>query len=147
MTNPEIQRYQTDPLYAYLNKRVVVLDGRPPGVPRREILIMEECALLSFRLGNLQAEIQTRPQDELSAILLNLYAPLAASSFGDVPTMDEFMAMPNEDIARWTDEARAVNAGFFAWIDAAEKLVEKLTDAAVKKKEKRRHKSVKKSPA
>lgn len=142
--HPDIQRYQTDPLYAYLNKKAVTLNGLPPHVPKRELLIMAECGLLSFRLGSLRAQIQLRHDDGMNQVLDKLYAPLAASSFGDVPTMDEFLAMPNEDIALWTQEARAVNAGFFTWIDAAEKVVEKLSEDELKKKGGKRRKSARK---
>ena len=120
------------------------MPGLPPHVPKRELLVMAECGLLSFRLGSIIGQIQLRPDDGMNLILSKLYAPLAASSFGDVPTMNEFLAMPNEDIAIWTKEAREVNAGFFAWIDAAEKIVEKLSEDELKKKGKKRRKSAKK---
>jgi hypothetical protein len=142
--HPDIERYQSDPLYAYLKRQAVTLPGLPPKVPPRELLILEECGLLSFRLGIIRAELELRPDDGMKPILERLYAPLAASSFGDVPTMDEFLAMTNNDIALWTEEARKVNSGFFTWLDAAEKVIEKLSEEQLKKKGKTRHKSAKK---
>lgn len=142
--HPDIQRYQTDPLYAYLNKKAVTLPGLPPHIPQREMLIMAECGLLSFRLGNILAQIRLRPDDGMNQILDKLYAPLAASSFGDVPTIDEFLALPNDDIVLWTQETREVNAGFFAWIDAAEKVIEQFTEEQLKKKDGKRRKSARK---
>ena len=142
--HPDIQRYQTDPLYAYLNKKAVTLPGLPPHVPKRDILIMAECGVLSFRLGQIRGSIELRPDDGMNRILDKLYAPLAACSFGDVPTMDEFLALPNEDIHIWLTEARTVNAGYFAWIDAAEKIVEKLSEDELKKKERKPRKSARK---
>jgi len=140
--HPEIEKYSNDPLYAYLNKKVITLLGRPPAVPERTILLMESCGLLSFRLGSIQANIKIMyPDGDMNVALDKLYAPLAASSFGDVPTIEEFMALPNEDIYLWTQEARAVNAGFFEWIDAAEQLVAALDKEQEKKKGRKRTKS------
>lgn len=137
--NPEIDRYQSDPLYAYLDKKVITLPGKPPHVPAREILLLESCNLVSIRTGNIRGQVALRPRDELSGGLDSLYAPLAGCSFGNVPSVDEFLAMPDADINLWITEARTVNHEFSDWLDAAQKI---LTPEAEKKKEKKPSKSV-----
>lgn len=139
--HPDIAKYQDDPIYAYLNKEVVILPGKPPHVPQRAILVMEACGLLSFRLGNINASLKFRESDEGSLPLEMIYAPLAACSFGDVPTPDEFLAMPGADIDVWLKKAREINPEFFASLDEAAKVAKKLTEELAKKKEKKRRRS------
>lgn len=139
--HPDVEKYEHDPLYAYLSKKRITLPGRPPHVPQRTILIMESCGLLSFRFGSLNSQIRLRDADEMSNALEKLYVPLAACSFGDVPTADEFMALPPQDIAIWTQEARVINPEYFEWLSAAEKVVEALNEESLKKKEKKQRKS------
>ena len=138
---PDFEKYQNDPLYAYLKKKVITLPGKPPHVPMRSMLVMESCGLLSFRRGNLKAEMRLRPADGASIALERLYVPLAACSFGDVPTAEEFLALPDADIDIWINEARQVNPEYFEWLDAAEKIVEKLNEEQLKKKEEKPRKS------
>ena len=140
-TISDFEKYQSDPLYAYLNKKVITLPGKPPFVPERKMLIMESCGLLSFRRGNLKAEVSMRPADSSSFALEKLYVPLAACSFGDVPTADEFLALPDADIDIWINDARQINPQYFEWLDAAQKSVEKLNEETLKKKEKKPRKS------
>jgi hypothetical protein len=139
--HPDIERYQSDPLYAYLKKKLVLLSGRPPYIPARKLLIMESCGLLSFRFGAINADLRLREKDGMTQALEKVYVPLAACSFGDVPTADEFLAMPSSDISVWTSEAREINPSFFEWLNAAEKIVEKLNEEDLKKKEKKPRKS------
>jgi hypothetical protein len=139
---PDFEKYQSDPLYAYLNKKVITLPGKPPFVPERKLLIMESCGLLSFRRGNLKAEVGLRPADSSSFALEKLYVPLAACSFGDVPTADEFLALPDADIDIWINEARQINPQYFEWLDAAQKVIAELNEDRLKKKEKKPQKSV-----
>jgi len=139
--HPEIEKYQNLPQYAYLKKEVITLDGRPPHVPQRTMLLMEDCGLIDLRLGNIQGALRLRAKDEMSMALERMYAPMAACSFGDVPTSDEFLALPSADINAWLKAARIIAPANFDWFEKAEKLVENLTDEQVKKKEKKPRKS------
>jgi len=134
-TNTDIEKYQNDPLYAYLTKKVITLPGRPPYVPQRTILIMESCGLVSVRVGNFKARVLgLQLEAEIKENLDKLYAPLAGCSFGDIPAPEEFLAMHNEDIYLWVQEARVIAPDYFEWLNAAEKLVEELSEEDLKKK-------------
>ena len=140
--HPEIEKYQSAPEYAYLNKEVITLPGKPPHVPQRTILLMESCGLVELRQGNIQGALRLREKDQVSLALEKMYAPMAACSFGDVPTIDEFLALPKSDINEWLKGARRVCPENFEWLDNAQKLVEKaMTEDEVKKKGKKRPRS------
>lgn len=140
--HPEIEKYQSAPEYAYLNKEVITLPGKPPHVPQRTILLMESCGLVELRQGNIQGALRLREKDQVSLALDKMYAPMAACSFGDVPTIDEFLALPKSDINEWLKGARRVCPENFEWLDNAQKLVEKaMTEDEVKKKGKKRRRS------
>lgn len=136
----DIDKYQNDTDYAYLNKKIITLAGRLPHIPDREILVMESCGLLSFRLGRIQAEIQVRPDDDgMNSTLLEVYAPLAAYSFGDVPSIKEFLALPNEIIYEWIRQSYEINPEHLRW--AAGLIGEKEKPMDLKKKGRKRRKS------
>jgi len=140
--HPEIEKYQSAPEYAYLNKEVITLPGKPPHVPQRTILLMESCGLVELRQGNIQGALRLREKDQVSLALEKMYAPMAACSFGDVPTIDEFLALPKSDINEWLKGARRVCPENFEWLDKAEVIVNKaMSEGEVKKKDKKRRRS------
>lgn len=107
----------------------------------RRIIVSESTNFSMLKRGQLQAELSADPHENLYAqtFLLNVYAPLVACSSGDIPTRDEFLQMREQDTETWVQEARKLNPLAFPWLDAAEKLVEELTEEEkVKKKRKRR---------
>lgn len=140
--HPEIAKYQSAPEYAYLNKEVITLPGKPPHVPQRTILLMESCGLVELRQGNIQGALRLREKDQVSLALEKMYAPMAGCSFGDVPTIDEFLALPKSDINEWLKVARRICPDNFEWLDKAEVIVNKaMSEGEVKKKGKKRRRS------
>lgn len=135
----------SNPAYAHLKKKAIVLPGRLPSdgpeVPQRHLLLMESCGLLLMRLGQVQMEIKLNPNPDpiLQDSLINLYAPLAACSFGQVPSADDFFGMLESDINFWISEAQEINPGWFTWIETARKALLELdgeTDKAAEDKKK-----------
>jgi hypothetical protein len=107
----------------------------------RKITVSESTNFSMLKRGQLQGELSANPRDDLyvQTFLLNVYAPLVACSLGDIPSPDEFLQMREQDTETWVQEARKLNPLAFPWLDAAEKLVEELTEEEkIKKKRKRR---------
>ncbi len=140
--HPDIEKYQAAPEYAYLKKKVITLAGKPPSLPARTILIMEGCSLIAFRQGNLKAENLLRDADKgMAQTFDKVYAPLAAMSFGDVPSPEEFLALPSADTNAWVAAGKEMNPDYFRWLDAAQEIVNKLTEQEIKKNGKKPRKS------
>ena len=76
-------------------------------------------------------------------LLLNVYAPLAACSTGDVPDKDAFLKMSEVDIDFWVSEAKQVNPTWFTWLDELQGIVDQAGEEAKKKGLKSRTKSSK----
>lgn len=140
--HPDIEKFQVAVEYAYLKKKVITLAGKPPHLPARTILIMEGCSLIAFRQGNIKAELLLREFEKgMAQTFDKVYAPLAAMSFGDVPTPEEFLALPSEDTNAWVAAGKEMNPDYFRWLDAAEQLVIKLTEQDIKKNVKKPRRS------
>ncbi len=108
--------------FVHLHKRQITIQGRGDNYPARELLIMESCGLTDARRGRFDRDIKTNPLnfdfiDPLDEYgIARLYIDLAATTFGDVPTLIEFIAMPNGDSAAWLTACVEVNPSLFAWI-------------------------------
>jgi len=131
-----IQSILDAPQFAYLRKEVVILPGRTePLVPSRKILLLEACGLTGARQARMEAEIKSNPilldfidpLDEFGTS--RLYGDLAGVSFGDVPTLLEFMAMLPDDVKLWLEKAMEINPSQFSWINEMTEAIQK-ADAA-----------------
>lgn len=115
---------------------------------RRRIFVSEMNFFSSFKLGNLLKELYaefnpvdgTLPKDDTQVVkenlLLNVWAPLAICSTGDVPTKEEFLQLPEADIQFWVETARELGVKF-PWLDDLEAVIDQVREEAKKKARKR----------
>lgn len=124
-----IESILASPEFLSLRKKVVEIPKREDGSVRR-ILILESCGLTNARMGRIDREVKSTPSladfiDPMEQFgSARLYTDMACISFGDVPTLFEFLAMPNEDITLWLREAMTVNPKDFEWITQMTKAIE-----------------------
>ena len=121
------------PAFAHLQKEVITLPGRAdPYIPPKTILIMENCGYTAARRGRIDQELKLNPinlefVDPLDQFgNARLYVDLAAVSFGDVPTLLEFMAMVPGESTVWVESAMKINPAMFEWINEMVKAVERV---------------------
>jgi len=137
MTSDEIiNSLQNSIQFVHLKKEIVELPGRDePFVPSRKILVIEQCGLTEARSGRFDSDIKTNPihnefidvLDEFGAA--RLYIDLASVSFGDVPSLLEFIAMLPSDTSTWLEKAVKVNPQMFMWITEMQKVIESVDKA------------------
>lgn len=132
-TDALISSVQSAPEFLHLKKDVVTLPGRnEPYVPARKMLILEQCGLTDGRRGRIEQQVKDNPLhyefiDPLETYgAARLYADLACISFGDVPTLLEFVAMLPADTGAWLEKAIQVNPAMFAWIMEMAKTLEQM---------------------
>lgn len=65
--------------------------------------------------------VKTDGQRVTENMLLNVWAPLASCSTGEVPTKEQFMKLPEVDLNFWIETARNLGAQF-QWLDRMEAL-------------------------
>lgn len=115
---------------------------------KRKIVVTETNYFSSFRQGDLITQLdkefnviadngkepKPKPDQQIvqENLLLNVWAPLASCSTGDVPTKDEFLRMPELDIQFWVETAKELGVKF-PWLDALEQAVENAGKEAQKK--------------
>ena len=115
---------------------------------KRKIVVSETNYFSSFRQGNLLNELdkefnviadngkEPKPKDDQQIVqenlLLNVWAPLASCSSGDVPTKEEFLRMPEVDIQFWVETAKELGIKF-PWLEVLEQAVEQAGKEAQKK--------------
>lgn len=109
--------------FVHLRKRSLELSGRGDNYPARQLLVIEQCGLTDARRGRFDREIKSNPinlnfidpLDEYG--IARLYIDLAAVTFGDTPSLIEFIAMPTAESTQWLTGAYEVNPAMFAWIN------------------------------
>lgn len=91
----------------------------------RKITVTEADYLADQRLGQIKYELSINPHEdaETQRMLINVYAPSAACSRGDVPTPDQLFRMRSADIEFWIKQARELNPNYFLWLSAFEKII------------------------
>lgn len=122
-SNSIIEAVQNNPAFLHLKKELIELPGRDdPFIAPRKILILEQCGLTNTRRGRIDLDIKNNPLtnefiDPLDEFgLSRFYLDLASTSFGDVPTLLEFMAMPPAQSEPWFLKAREINPSMFEWV-------------------------------
>jgi hypothetical protein len=106
--------------------------------------VFEGNGLHRFRVSSLVTETLKKlddPQgiyDEIirQNMITEVWAPLFVSSRGEVPDMEQFLALPAVDLAFWVDTARELGHEF-EWLDGLERAVSMSRESAqedVKKK-------------
>lgn len=130
-TDELIQSVLSAPEFLHLKKEVVTLPGRDePFVPARKLLVIEQCGLTNSRMGRIERQVKENPvhyefvdpMDKFGAA--RLYSELASITFGDVPTLLEFIAMLPGDTGVWLEKAIQINPSMFEWITELAKVVE-----------------------
>jgi len=112
----------------------------------RTMTVREANYLDGFKRGKLIGEARTsneksdsvlEPEESLAInLLMNIWAPLAACSSGDVPTKEEFLRLSEGDINFWVETAQELNPDWFSWLTKIDEVVEDES----KKKEKNKSK-------
>lgn len=137
MTDPlaVIQSLSNAPEFLHLRKEVLEIPGSEiPSRPARNILVIEQCGLTTARRARIDREIKSNPLnlefidplEEFGAS--RLYVDIASVSFGDVPTLTEFLAMPPAESGVWVDMVYKVNPSLLSWVSELQTVIEE-TDA------------------
>ena len=108
---------------------------------KRKLVVREASYVDGIQRGMLVGDVLERqveaddgtPEAVKNNVEMNLWVPLSSCTTGktksdSVPTMDEFMVMPEADVAFWIETARELNADWFAWLSK----VEAITQDAIK---------------
>lgn len=121
-----------NPDFLQIRKEVIVLPGRPdPYISPRKILVMENCGLVQTRSGRIDREIKSdplisefiEPRDKYGAAAL--YVQLYGHSFGDVPSIMQYLAILPTDLRVWVDACMAISPEDFEWIKEGAAAIEK----------------------
>jgi len=77
----------------------------------RKIIVSEADGLSDYKLGQAINQIIENPLPDAIAqnIVLNIYPQLAACSYGDLPTPEQFQRMGKEAVRLWIEKARELN--------------------------------------
>lgn len=77
----------------------------------RTIMVREADSMANYRMSRLVSELSENPHEDnlVQGLLVNLYAPLMACSFGDVPKPKEFMNIGKAAQELWIQTARKLN--------------------------------------
>ena len=110
---------------------------------KRKLVVHEATYLDGIQRGVLVGEVMKTLEDAKSGspeavknnLITNLWAPLKACSTGRVPSKEEFLKMPEDDIAFWIETARELNPTWFVWLDAVENMTTEALKETTKKKE------------
>ncbi len=118
--NQVIESLQNSIQFIHLRKELIEIP-LPDGSVKR-MLVLENCGLTNARRGRMDRSIKDNPLnvefidplEEYGAA--RLYVDLACVSFGDVPSLIEFMAMRPEETSVWMDAVMRVNPDMLQWI-------------------------------
>jgi len=124
-----------------LRTETVELRGDTPK-SKRVIIVTEANWPVDIKLSQMERaakeEILDDPQRQFYHVVI--YPKLAACSTGDVPAEEEAYLMPSVEHNKWYNAASNMNP---SWFEPLEEAAAKMTAEALKKKEKKRTKSIK----
>jgi hypothetical protein len=118
-----------------------------------KMAVVEADGFSRFKLNSLITEtlkeLGDPPEDYEGKVRVNMitqvWCPLKACSTGEVPTYEQFLAMPKGDIAFWVETAKGLGHEF-AWLDSLNRIYDQEVELAeTKKKGKRPKESIKDS--